>query len=379
MKRWPTNALEEFVEERNDRLGQDSTTIYSVTKESGFVRSLDLFDKQVFSADMSSYKRVGFGELAYNPSRINVGSIAICEDKNGGAVSPMYVIVRCKPGLLPRYLLHFLKSEAGLQQIRHRCEGAVRFQLKFRDLCAIPILAAPLTEQERIVKLLDEADDLRELRDQAETLTADFIPALFHVMFGDASSSCQTMTIEDAVERFIDYRGKTPVKTSSGVPLVTARVVKGGRILPASEFVPEATYDDWMKRGLPRLGDVLFTTEAPLGEVAIVDNARIALAQRILLMRPRPALLDSRYFMTALKLPFVWRQIEERATVTTVRGIRQAELRKVRIPVPALPAQQEFAKRVTDIRELQTEQRSSRLRLDEFFQSLLHIAFRGEL
>lgn len=229
------------------------------------------------------------------------------------------------------------------------------------------------------MKLLDEADDLRELRDQAETLTADFIPALFHVMFGDASSSCQTMTIEDAVERFIDYRGKTPVKTSSGVPLVTARVVKGGRILPASEFVPEATYDDWMKRGLPRLGDVLFTTEAPLGEVAIVDNARIALAQRILLMRPRPALLDSRYFMTALKLPFVWRQIEERATVTTVRGIRQAELRKVRIPVPALPAQQEFAKRVTDIRELQTEQRSSRLRLDEFFQSLLHIAFRGEL
>ena len=118
MKRWPIKPLGEFVEEQTERLHENSTTIYSVTNERGFVRSLDLFDKQVFSADTGNYKRVAFQDLAYNPSRINVGSVAMLEDKNGGAVSPMYVIARCKHGLLPRYLLHFLKSDSGLHQIR---------------------------------------------------------------------------------------------------------------------------------------------------------------------------------------------------------------------------------------------------------------------
>jgi len=77
MKNWPAKPLGEFIEERTERLRENSATIYSVTNDSGFVRSLDLFDKQVFSADTSNYKCVGFCDLAYNPSRINVGSVAM--------------------------------------------------------------------------------------------------------------------------------------------------------------------------------------------------------------------------------------------------------------------------------------------------------------
>jgi len=119
--------------------------------------------------------------------------------------------------------------------------------------------------------------------------------------------------------------------------------------------------------------------EAPLGEVAMVENTRMALAQRILLMRPRLNLLDSRYFMTALKMPSVWKQIEERATGSTVRGIRQAELRKVVIPIPPLPLQKEFAAHVTDIRAMESHQAESRRRLDDLFRSMLHQAFEGQL
>ena len=93
MKSWPTKSLGEFVEERTERLGPSSATIYSITNDNGFVRSLDLFEKRVFSADTSNYKTVNCGDLAYNPSRINVGSIALCGDAAGGAVSPMYTIV----------------------------------------------------------------------------------------------------------------------------------------------------------------------------------------------------------------------------------------------------------------------------------------------
>ncbi len=83
------------------------------------------------------------------------------------------------------------------------------------------------------------------------------------------------------MEAIIDYRGKTPKKTDSGVPLITAKIVKGGRVLEPFEFIAEDNYDSWMVRGLTQAGDVVVTTEAPLGEVAQLTDANVALAQRI--------------------------------------------------------------------------------------------------
>jgi type I restriction enzyme, S subunit len=88
--------------------------------------------------------------------------------------------------------------------------------------------------------------------------------------------------IGDLIECLIDYRGRTPPKVASGIPLITAKVIKSGRIEKDQlEYVSEETYERWMRRGMPQPGDVLVTTEAPLGEVAQVGpDPRIALAQR---------------------------------------------------------------------------------------------------
>lgn len=154
-----------------------------------------------------------------------------------------------------------------------------------------------------------------------------------------------TLTIEEATERLIDYRGKTPPKTNSGVRLVTAKVVKGGQIHDEpAEYIAADFYDEWMRRGLPQKLDVLLTTEAPLGEVAILrDDARIALAQRIILLRAKPGLLDPLYLFYALQSDFGQGELKARASGTTVLGIKQSELRKVRIPVFPLHVQQRIA------------------------------------
>lgn len=91
--------------------------------------------------------------------------------------------------------------------------------------------------------------------------------------------------LEDVIEKFIDYRGKTPKKTVAGIPLVTAKVVKAGKILPPNEFIAPEDYDSWMTRGLPEIDDVVLTTEAPLGEVALIKDKNVALAQRIITLR----------------------------------------------------------------------------------------------
>ena len=99
-----------------------------------------------------------------------------------------------------------------------------------------------------------------------------------------------------------------------------------------------------MRRGLPQKLDVLLTTEAPLGEVAILrDDARIALAQRIILLRAKPGLLDPLYLFYALQSDFGQGELKARASGTTVLGIKQSELRKVRVPVFPLPVQQRIA------------------------------------
>jgi len=158
-------------------------------------------------------------------------------------------------------------------------------------------------------------------------------------------ASFDTLTIEEATERLIDYRGKTPPKSDSGVRLVTAKVVKGGRIHDEpAEFIAADFYDEWMRRGLPQKLDVLLTTEAPLGEVAILrDDARVALAQRIILLRAKRGLLDPVYLFYALQSEFGQGELKARASGTTVLGIKQSELRKVRVPVFPLPIQRRIA------------------------------------
>ncbi len=158
-------------------------------------------------------------------------------------------------------------------------------------------------------------------------------------------SNFDTITIEDATERLIDYRGKTPPKTDSGVRLITAKVVKGGQILnEPAEHIAADFYDEWMRRGLPQQFDVLLTTEAPLGEVAILrDHTRIALAQRIILLRAKSGLVDPLFLFYALQSDFGQGELKARATGTTVLGIKQSELRQVRIPIFSLPIQRRIA------------------------------------
>ncbi len=149
--------------------------------------------------------------------------------------------------------------------------------------------------------------------------------------------------LENCMAAIIDYRGKTPRKTPSGIPLITAKVVKGGRIKTPTEFIAIEEYDSWMRRGLPRMGDVLVTTEAPLGEVAQLGRQRVALAQRLILLRGKPGILNNRFLKFLMQSAPVQDQLRARASGTTVVGIKQRELRQIGILVPPIQEQRSIA------------------------------------
>jgi type I restriction enzyme S subunit len=182
-----------------------------------------------------------------------------------------------------------------------------------------------------------------------------------------------------------DYRGKTPEKVLSGVFLVTARNVTMGEIdyECSQEFVAEQDYADIMRRGLPKKGDILFTTEAPLGHVAIVDREDVALAQRIIRFRMNAKYLDSQYTLLAMMSDYFQSQLRRLSTGSTAEGLKASKLPMLRIVAPPVAEQQrimDFAGReMKRVDTMLAKVRESIEYLAELRTSLISAAVTGKI
>jgi len=151
----------------------------------------------------------------------------------------------------------------------------------------------------------------------------------------------QTEKLGD-VCRFIDYRGKTPEKTRSGLRLITAKNVKMGYLQETpAEFVSPRSYATWMTRGIPKMGDVVFTTEAPLANVAQLDTAeKVVFAQRIIVLQPTIDNLDRTFLKYLLMSDVSQQRIHGDGTGATVKGIKASLLKELPIRFPPLLSEQ---------------------------------------
>ena len=138
-----------------------------------------------------------------------------------------------------------------------------------------------------------------------------------------------------------DYRGATPRKTNSGVFLVTAKNLQRGWIdYDASrEFVAEREYKNIMRRGLPGVGDLLITTEAPLGLAALVDREDIALAQRVIRFRLDESVLMPGFGLHSILDRYFQNQLKRRGTGSTALGIKASKLPQLKIVCPPINEQ----------------------------------------
>ncbi|WP_347282638.1 restriction endonuclease subunit S, partial [uncultured Alistipes sp.] len=137
--------------------------VLSVNNKQGFIEQSEQFEERIIASDdTSNYKMVCINDFAYNPARINVGSIARLKDKECGIVSPMYICFRTLGNMLPEYLELFFKTKQFALDVDKRLEGSVRLCLSYEGLCeiAIPIIAIEKqkTLVEKIASLYSKLD-----------------------------------------------------------------------------------------------------------------------------------------------------------------------------------------------------------------------------
>lgn len=149
--------LGDFIAERQERdRGLARGPVLAVTNRHGFVLPETYFSKRIASDDVAHYKVVRRGEFAYNPSRLNVGSIARLDDRDSGVLSPMYVVFAVDVNLVSSdYLLHWLDSTWARAHIARSVQGSVRESVGFSDFAALPLLLPTRPEQDRIARLLN--------------------------------------------------------------------------------------------------------------------------------------------------------------------------------------------------------------------------------
>lgn len=292
------------------------------------------------------------------------------------------------------WLRYWLESIEFRQQITRLVTGSAQQNFGPSHLSATKISLPPLAEQERIVKILDEADKLRKLRAQADRRTVDLIPALFHDMFGRHIKSPPVVVSLDGLtapqawrwSRLTDVArlatGHTPSRRvpdywNGNIPWVSLtdiRALDGTIAQSTIQSVTENGIENSSAVKLPK-GTVCFSRTASVGFVTAMGREMCTSQDFVNWVCGGE--LDPIYLMSALIQ--AREHLRSLASGSTHQTIYFPTVEQFCVLVPPLPLQKEFTKRVTKIRELEAKQAASRVRLDALFQSMVHRAFNGDL
>jgi type I restriction enzyme S subunit len=247
---------------------------------------------------------------------------------------------RIPKGLLPKYLAYQLQS----MRLRELDSSTAIPSLRRESLEAEPLVIAPTAEQRRIVAAIEEQLSridagvavLDRVRQKVKRMRASMLQRTARPLLGD----WRGVTIDESI-RVVDYRGRTPPFSETGIPHLRSFNVKPGAInWTGCAYVTPETYDKYMSRGFPEPGDLLFTTEAPMGEAALAPEVQFCMAQRMMLLKPDRRVWLPEYLMYHLQSPWFQSKLQLNATGTTVRGISSRNFRSLELFAPSLEEQE---------------------------------------
>lgn len=393
MKAWPTKPLREFVAKKSgsvdpSKFPEEVFDLYSIP-------AFDTGEPEVRSGhEIGSAKQVvETGDVLLSRIVPHIRRTWVVGANQGRRLiaSGEWIVFRSRE-LHPRFLRYFLVGDPFHSRFMRTVSGVggSLLRAKATEVAKIDIPVPPLAEQERIVKLLDEADELRKLRNQADERTAGLIPALFHELFGN------TEYLEKTIGQLLEEgllllhkdgnHGSLYPRSSDfgieGIPFLAATCITDEGTIDHSEVKRLAEEKaSLLRHGWIERGDVLLAHNASVGAVGYYDGDydRAIIGTSLTAFRVNPDRIESRFLWAALRDVYFQHQLEKIMKQALRNQVPITAQRELSLRIPKLPLQKEFAGLVTEIRDMEAKQLTSRRRLDELFKSMLHRAFNGEL
>ena len=325
--------------------------MYSVTNSRGFVPSEEYFSKEVFSKELKTYRTVARDMIAYNPSRINVGSVALQNKADEVAVSPLYVVFSTdRSKLMPEYLVHFLKSKPGLDQIAFQSIGTVRNNLKFKALCQMELRIPSLEQQQARLKTLQGIKLEIVSANQQIAQLDQLVKSRFVEMFGDPivnPKKWDTLTLKELGElkngvNFKSIDGGFEIKCLGVADFKDRYAINDMALINKVSLNGEPNESQLLKDG-----DIVFVrsngNKALVGRcVSVFPGAeKVTFSGFCIRFRNQSDELNLDYLLNCLKSDSMRKAMAGRGA--NIQNLSQALLSKLEIPMPPLPLQQDFA------------------------------------
>ena len=372
--------IKEVISEYSVRnKSNEDIPVYSVTNENGFCTGY--FSKEVASKDKSTYKIVPRGYFAYNPSRINVGSVDWQRCENRVIVSPLYVVFGVSNQLDQQYLLHYLKSDMMLAYIKEYATGSVRDNLKLSDLGKLPINLRPIDEQRKIAAVLDKVSDLIAKRRQQLNKLDELVKSRFIEMFGDPKDNSNGWPVLPLGKLFTVSSSKRiyqSEQTSSGIPFLRISDLvqrMDERTVTAELYISEQHYAALKKEGLvPVAGDILVTSRGTLGRCyEIKEDDRFYFQDGMIswLFDKKPMVTNT-YIMQLFQMPGFRKQIDDIPAGSTVNYLSLARLKELRVMCPTIELQEQFIAFVEQVDKSKLAVQQGLQELEILKKSLMH-------
>ena len=343
---WSVVRFSSLFKRLTRKNAENNQNVLTISAQQGLVSQMDYYNTLYASENKEGYSLLRKGDFSYNKSYSSdyaYGAIKRLDAYDSGIVSPLYICFTPQDGTNSDFYLQYFEAGHFNREIYKIAQEGARnhglLNVSTEDFFNSSLVFPPLAEQERIAEILMQCDKVIKLKQKRIEEEKKKKKWLMQSLFDTLSLEYPQERI-DKLTQYIDYRGKTPQKSTSGIFLVTAKNIKMGHIDydASQEYVAPENYEHVMQRGKPRLGDVVITTEAPCGNVAQIDNPEIALAQRVILLRAKGSITNE-YLCLYLQSDMFQKQLRVLQTGLTAQGIKGATLHRMSISVPTITYQ----------------------------------------
>jgi len=287
--------------------------------------------------------------------------------------------------LWPKFLLYWLSTEDATSQISGRKVTATISNLSLGQIKELEIPLPPLPEQKRIAAILDKADAIRRIRQQAIQLADDFLRAVFLDMFGDPVTNpkgWELKTLGELCTKITDGEHGTVKRLESGRLYLMARNIdrKGNLDLSDVSYISEADHQRIYKRCGPEKGDVLLVcVGATIGKALVVpDIGEFSLARSVALLKPGKEIV-SEYLLSLINTDALQRQFVSSGNSSAQAGLYLGKIKEIMVPVPGLKEQLRFKEIVNFVKEKFSSKINGGNLESDFVLSLSQKAFSGQL